>query len=52
LIELLRILDGEGMKLEDVAENREVIFGRVVKIEPEEVSGCEQALDRLAVEVD
>ena len=52
LIELFRVLDGARMKFEHVAENREGAVSRVVKIKPEEVSGCEQALDRLAVELD
>ena len=38
LIELFRVLDGERVELEDVAEDREVAFSRVVKIKPEEVS--------------
>ena len=41
----------ERVELEDLAQDAEVVSRRVAKVEPEEAAACEQALDRLAVEL-
>jgi hypothetical protein len=51
LVEVLRILDGERMEAEGVAENLEVGVVRGVQVEPEELPRGQQLLDVLAVEV-
>src|SRR4029450_1988972 len=47
LPELLRVLNGERVELEDLAEDLEVLMLRLIEIEPEEPLACEQLLDRL-----
>src|SRR5204863_9924740 len=51
LVEVLRVLDGERMEAERVAENVEVLPVRLVQVEPEEIPGREQLLAVLAIEV-
>jgi hypothetical protein len=51
LVEVLRVLDGERMEAERVAEDVEVLRVRAVQVEPEEVAGGEELLDVLAVEM-
>ena len=51
LPELLGVLDGERVELEDVAEDLEVVRVGLVEIEPEERVAGKQLLDLLAVEV-
>ena len=52
LAEVLGVLDRERMELEELAEDREVVGGRTVEVEPEEAAAREQLLDALAGEVD
>ena len=52
LAEVLGVLDRERVELEDVAEDREVARVGAIEVEPEELPAREQALDRLAIEVD
>src|SRR4029450_8168681 len=51
LPELLRVLNGERVELEDLAEDLEVLMLRLIKIEPEESLACQQLLDRLPAEL-
>src|SRR5205823_11096997 len=51
LVEVLGVLDGERMELEDVAQELEIGSLRPVEVNPEELSGREEALDRLPAEV-
>ena len=48
LAELLGVLDGQRVELEDVAEDLEVLVVRLVEVEPEELVVCEQPLGGLA----
>jgi hypothetical protein len=49
LAEVLRILEREWMEPEDVAQKLEVIFGRIVQVEPEELAARQARLDGYAV---
>jgi hypothetical protein len=50
LVELLGILDGERMELENLAQDVEVFLGWPAEIEPEEAVAIKKAFDRCAVE--
>ena len=50
--ELFGVLDREWMELEYVSQDLEVVVGRPIEIEPEEVPGREQPLGRAAVKAD
>jgi hypothetical protein len=52
LVELLRVFDRERMKLEDIAEDLEVILAWLIEVEPKEVAAGVQSLDGLTIEVD
>ena len=52
LVELLRVFDRERMKLEDIAEDLEVILAWLIEVEPKEVAAGVQSLDCLTIEVD
>jgi hypothetical protein len=51
LLELFGVLDGQRVELEDVAEDRVVVFVWLVEVEPEEPFAGEEFLDVLVVEV-
>ena len=52
LPEVLRVLDGERVELEDVPQDLEVRCLRLLDVEPEELPVVEELFDGLAVEVD
>jgi hypothetical protein len=45
LAEVLRVLHGERVEAEHVAEDFEILLGGTVEVEPEEVAGLEPRLD-------
>jgi hypothetical protein len=49
LAELLRVLEGERVEAEDLAEKREVVRPDVLQVEPEELAAREARLDGRAV---
>ena len=51
LAKMLRVLDGERMKAEDVAQDLEVAATGSVEVEPEELPSREQGLDGVAAEM-
>jgi hypothetical protein len=52
LAELLRVLDRERMKFEDIAKDLKVRLARLIEVEPKEAVIREQLLDGVDIEAD
>lgn len=50
LVEVLRVLDRERMKLEHIAEDLKVPVGWLIEVEPQKVAARKQLRDRVTIE--